>query len=34
MITSGEIHEDPTDQLAWPVADVARFIGEHQGPRN
>ncbi|GFF35854.1 alkaline ceramidase YPC1 [Aspergillus udagawae] len=33
MITSGEVHEDPTDQLAWPIADVARFIGGTPGTK-
>ncbi|GIK05190.1 hypothetical protein Aspvir_009293 [Aspergillus viridinutans] len=33
MITSGEVHEDPTDQFAWPIADVARFIGGAPGTK-
>jgi hypothetical protein len=33
MITSGEVHHDPTDELAWPIADVARFIGEARGTK-
>jgi hypothetical protein len=33
MIASGEVHEDPTDQFAWPIADVARFIGGAPGTK-
>ncbi|KAJ5455713.1 uncharacterized protein N7458_003977 [Penicillium daleae] len=26
LVTMGEVHEDPTEQLAWPIPPAARFI--------
>lgn len=26
LVTTGEVHEDPTEQLAWPIPPAARFI--------
>ncbi|CEJ57595.1 hypothetical protein PMG11_06283 [Penicillium brasilianum] len=26
LVTTGEVHEDPTAQLAWPIPPAARFI--------
>ncbi|RHZ65517.1 ceramidase [Aspergillus thermomutatus] len=31
MITSGEVHKDPTEELAWPIALVARSLGGAPG---